>query len=245
MDLFQLFKYVLSGFNGDEIFLDFYVQTPEHHFNPWFKGSQRLHRDLILGSICNLISFIKKQIDFEYYVWTHVDENYIPNTPSYHTRRFAHAVLIYGYDDSTRTAFEQCDIYDVYLNYTHLLKINPDYHNDKIYEFSLSYFTECMGNYFTSFNEIENFKSFYAPKLYSDRTFGLNIYNKLTTFFELMSSKQRNIERRLLYTLREHKKFMNLKIKYIEQEGHYRFPTYLKITILKSNKKQRLCLTNF
>lgn len=41
----------LSDWKNDEIFLDFYVQTPEHHFNPWFKDSQRLHRDLILGSI--------------------------------------------------------------------------------------------------------------------------------------------------------------------------------------------------
>ncbi|WP_225999270.1 BtrH N-terminal domain-containing protein [Paenibacillus sp. BJ-4] len=259
----------LSDWKNDEIFLDFYVQTPEHHFNPWFKDSQRLHRDLILGSIPNLVSFIRSQIDSGNYVWTHVDEYFIPDTPSYHTRRFAHAVLIYGYDDSTRefqlagffkyrsysrttvpyddlkTAFEHCDIYDDYLNYTHLLKINPEYHNNKIYEFDLSYFAECMENYYTSINETENYKSFYTPKLYSDRTFGLDIYNKLTMYFELMLSKQRTIDTRLLYTLREHKKFMNLKIKYIEQEGHYRFPAVFKDNYTRVEKETTIMLNQF
>lgn len=259
----------LSDRINDDIFLDFYVQTPEHHFNPWFKDSQRLHRDLILSSIPNLVSFIKNQIDSGYYVWTHVDEYYIPDTPSYQFRRFAHAVMIYGYDDSTqefqlagffkyrnysrttisyddlKTAFEHCDIDEDFLNYTHLLKINPEYHDGKIYEFSLSYFAECMENYYTSTNEAENFKNFYTPKLYSDRTFGLEIYNKLIMILELMLSKQRTIDARLVYTLREHKKFMNLKIKYIEQEGHYHFPAVFKANYTRIEKETTIMLNQF
>ncbi|WP_342570436.1 hypothetical protein MKY85_18005 [Paenibacillus sp. FSL R5-0749] len=259
----------LSDWKNDEIFLDFYVQTPEHHFNPWLKDSQRLHRDLILGSIPDFISFIKDQIDSGYYVWTHVDEYYIPDTPSFRNYRFAHAVMIYGYDDTARefqlagffkyriysrttvsyddlkTAFEHCDIYDDYLNFTHLLKINPEYHNGKIYEFSLSYFAECMENYYTSRNETENFKSFYTPALYSDRTFGLDIYHKLIMFFEMMLSKQRTIDTRLLYTLKEHKKFMNLKIKYIEQEGHYVFPVKFKDNYIRVEQEATIILNQF
>lgn len=259
----------LSALENDEFFLDFFVQTPEHHFNPWFKDSQRLHRDLILKSIPSLISFIKDQIDSNYYVYTHVDEYYIPNTNSYQKRRFAHAVMIYGYDDSTQVfqlagfldnrsysqttvsydefkkAFEQCDIYDDYLNYTHLLKINPEYHNGKIYEFSLSYFAECMENYYTSYNEMQNFRSFYTPELYSDRTFGLEIYKKITAFLASTISKNSNFEPRFLYTLKEHKKFMNLKIKYIEQEGHYRFPDVFKDNYLKVEKETTVILNQF
>ncbi|GGH47291.1 hypothetical protein GCM10008014_10490 [Paenibacillus silvae] len=259
----------LSELKNNELFLDFFVQTPEHHFNPWFKDSQRIHRDLILRSIPNLISFIKDQINSNYYVLTHVDEYFIPNTSSYQKTRFAHAVMIYGYDDSTqefqlagfldnsnysqttvsytelKKAFEECDIYDDYLNFTHLLKINPEYHNGKIYEFSLSYFAECMENYYTSFNEMENFQSFYTPKLYSDRTFGLDIYKKLTAFLASELSKKLNIETRFLYTLKEHKKFMNLKINYIEQEGHYRFPDVFKDNYVQVEKETTIILNQF
>ncbi|TKJ93352.1 hypothetical protein PaeCFBP13512_02845 [Paenibacillus sp. CFBP13512] len=259
----------LSDWKNDEVFLDFYVQTPEHHFNPWFKDSQRIHRDLIIGSIPNIVSFIKNQIDLGYYVWTHVDEYFIPATPSYQTRRFAHAILIYGYDDinekfqvagffklrsyshttisyeNLKTAFENCIIYDDYLNYTHLLKINPEYHNGSIYQFDITYFTECINNYYTSFNETKNFKSFYTPKLYSDRTFGIDIYNKLIAYLELMIVKKRTIDRRVLFTLKEHKKFMNKKINYIEHEGHYQFPTLFKDNYVQIEQETTIALNQF
>ncbi|MCP1132410.1 hypothetical protein NKT34_03850 [Paenibacillus polysaccharolyticus] len=259
----------LSELPNNEFFLDFFVQTPEHHFNPWFKDSQRLHRDLILKSIPDLISFIKDQINSNYYILTHVDEYFIPNTNSYNNDRYTHAVMVFGYDDSTREfqlagffndriysqttvsydefkkAFEECHIYDDYLNFTHLLKINPEYHNGKIYNFSISYFAECMENYYTSFNEMKNFQSFYTPELYSDRTFGLNIYKKLTAFLALNLSEKLNLETRFLYTLKEHKKFMNLKINYIEQEGHYYFPDVFKNNYLQVEKETTILLNQF
>ena len=242
----------LSDWKGGELFLDFHVQTPEHHFNPWFKDSQRMHRDLILECIPDLIFFIKNQIDAGYYIWTHIDEYFIPGTPSYKKRRFAHAILINGYDDinkelqiagffksrnyshstisydSFKLAFEQCNIYDDYLNYTHLLKINPEYHNGRIYEFDLVYFAECIHNYYNSINETANFKNFYTSKLYSDRTFGIDIYNELINYLKSINSTKKTMDRRVLFTLREHKKFMNMKIKYIEQEDYYYFPVLFK-----------------
>ncbi|MFD1887694.1 hypothetical protein [Paenibacillus wenxiniae] len=256
----------LSDWKDEELFLDFYVQTPEHHFNPWFKDSQRLHRNLIKQSISDIISFIRNQIDEDYYIWTHIDEYFIPGTPSYKTKRFAHAILIYGYDDineelhisgffnsrhysqiiisyeNFKMAFENCDIYDDYLNYTHLLKINPEYHNGSIYQFDILYFVECINNYYKSINETENFKSFYTPQLYSDRTFGIRIYSKLIEYLESILSKQQTIDRRILFILVEHKKFMNMKIKYIEQEGHYYFPKLFKENYERIEKETLIAL---
>ncbi|WKL02499.1 hypothetical protein Q0F98_00410 [Paenibacillus amylolyticus] len=61
----------------------------------------------------------------------------------------------------------------------------------------------------------------------------------------MMLSKQRTIDTRLLYTLKEHKKFMNLKIKYIEQEGHYVFPAKFKDNYIQVEQETTIILNQF
>ncbi|WP_339801516.1 hypothetical protein MKY19_06970 [Paenibacillus sp. FSL R5-0744] len=237
----------LSNWKNEWVFMDYFVQTPEHHFHPWFKDSQRLHRDLILNTNIEFISFLKQQINSEYYVWLHVDEYYIPQTYSYNKSSFSHAIFVYGYEDKTKTfkimafhedgkyakseveylmlkqAFLHCEAYDSYLNYIHLLKINPEIHNGKTYGFDISIFFKDIKDYYESKNIMENYKNFYDISLYDDRTFGLNIYIELKKHFIMHLDKKINVDIRLLYTLYEHKKFMNMKLEYIQYNGYYNF----------------------
>lgn len=260
----------LSNWKNDGFFIDYFVQTPEHHFHPWFKDSQRLHRNSILNTNIEFIVFLKQQINLGYYIWLHVDEYYIPQTYSYNKKKsFSHAILIYGYEDKTKTfkimafleygkysksevdysmlqqAFLGCEIYDDYLNYIHLLKLNPEIHNGKTYGFDISIFIKDIKDYYESKNIMEDYKKFYDISLYDDRTFGLNIYIELRKYFIVHLDKKIDVNTRLLYTLFEHKKFMNMKLDYIQKNGYYNFDPQLIEGFHELETKVRILLNTF
>jgi len=234
------------------VFMDYFVSTPEHHFHPWFKASQRLSRDLILSSIPNFIKFFQEQIELGYYIWLHIDEFYISCSAAYQKQSHPHACLLYGFDDKKEnfniagffkngkysmstvsySEVEQsflycntndCDASTEHLKDLHLLKLRPNYHNGQPYQFDMEFIAKQMLEYYESKNPIHNFRSYYSTNLYHDWTCGLSIYKKLNNCLTLHLDKKMNIDRRPFYINWEHKKLMLARIEYIRTHNYYDF----------------------
>lgn len=76
---------------------DFFTIYPEFYENPSLQ-SERLSNTTILNLQSDIIKFIIDCIDMGYYLYTHVNEYYLPNTHAFKKFNNPHAILIYGYN---------------------------------------------------------------------------------------------------------------------------------------------------
>lgn len=237
--------------SGKDCFLDYYAQSPEHHFHPCFTDTQRILRSTILKFIPNIVEFLKEQIQQDNYIWLHVNEYYIPGSPAYQRFTFPHAIFIYGFDDNERrfnisgflenrkyksTYASYSDLeksfYDFgkthidsdvtqHVNYMHLLKLHPKHHQGLPYQFDVKFVAEQIKEYYESKNLSLNYQSFYSHKSYSEWTYGIDILPKLIEYYSLHLEGSAQLDVRPLYTLYDYKKLMVSRIRYIEENKLY------------------------
>ncbi|MFF2154411.1 hypothetical protein ACFVVQ_03775 [Paenibacillus chitinolyticus] len=234
-------------------FLDYFTQSPEHHYHPCFADSQRLQRATILKFIPNIVEFLKEQIRLGNYVWLHVNEYHISCSPAYQKYSFPHAIFIYGFDDMEKrfnisgffenrkymfayASYSEIEksFYDFgeshidtdvtqHVNYMHLLRVLPSEDNRLPYEFDMKFIAEQIKDYYESKNLTLNFKSFYNHELYSDWTYGIDILPNLKKRFTLHLEDKGGLDSRPFYTLYDYKKLMNARIYYIKKNRFYVF----------------------
>ncbi|MBP2245845.1 hypothetical protein [Paenibacillus xylanexedens] len=244
--------------SSNNCFLDYYAQTPEHHFHPCFVDSQRLLRSTILKYIPDIVEFLKDQIHFENYIWLHVNEYYIPGSPAYKKYSFPHAIFINGFDDNEQrfnisgflkhrkymcsyASYSEIEksFYDFgkthidsdvtqHVNYMHLLKLHPNHHLGLPYQFDMKFVAEQIKDYFESKNLSLNFRSFYSHELYSDWTYGINILPRLKRQINLHLEDNKLIDVRPYYTLYNYKKLMVARIRYIQENKFFDFKSIFR-----------------
>ncbi|GGG07255.1 hypothetical protein GCM10010912_59890 [Paenibacillus albidus] len=223
-------------------FCDFIIKTPEYHLYPWFQGSQRLHKNIIIKYKMDFIQFIKESIDDNNYIVLDVDEFYLPCSQRYQKKHFIHHTMICGYDDETLDFLiygfynqqkyslryvEYKDLEKAFLHsisaidsrYIHLITYNENYSLNN-FRYNINLFKDQL--YY-------HYNSIFAPALNPEVSFNLNsaenlstgleIYNKLIEFY----SMDFNNDHRPIYTLYEHKKFMNLKLRYLKENKYFIF----------------------
>lgn len=229
---------------GDEMMMDFFTPNPFDYFVPILHCSPRMSRRLVRRSYASFVDFVRCCIEEDYYLWTHVDEFYIPGTTAYQNKSYPHGIMIHGYDDERRTfhvvgylsnqRYGSCEVgYDdmerayfdfeptewkTYTEHSILLKTYPNFL--KANAFNLPWVMDQLRDYLHAMPSDQRMPA-YELQLPSPHAWGITVYDRL------QERLQRNIEgtylvdHRSFYVLLEHKKMMVRRIAYMEREGYY------------------------
>lgn len=225
--------------------LDYFTQTPVKHCVPGFEDPQRMTRETILRFAPSFSDFVRFSIDEGFYVWTHVDDYYIPGTVSYQNRSNPHGILIYGYEEQERMfhitgylanqrygsaiisydqiekgfkEFEADPVY--YTNYTHLLKLNEL--TKHLYDFNVPWVMEQLSEYLHATPSQWRMQAF-EEKNSNPTTWGMDVFDKLQSQIKRHIAKEVILDHRPFYILCEHKKMMNQRLAYMEEHGYFTF----------------------
>ncbi|WP_239616497.1 hypothetical protein [Cohnella mopanensis] len=229
---------------GHAIKVDHYTQTAEHHLVPCLGGSQRITRKMLGKYPGGFVNFARENIEEGYYVWACVDEFYIPGTSAYQNRSYPHAVFIYGYDDDRSTfmitgyfqnqrygeaevsyadmekayyGFEPEDEIN-WTNFVRMLKLNSHY--KKFYEFKTHWVMEQLEEYWLAKPSSRRMEAF--EETWTHQTiWGSDVYDILQLQIDRHIAKQGIVDHRPFYVLWEHKRMMNRRIAYMEENGFY------------------------
>ncbi|GEM_PF-2371976 len=242
--------------SGHSIQVDHYTPTAEHHLIPCLGGSQRLTRKTLEKYAGGFVNFARESIEDGYYVWTSVDEFYIPGTAAYQNRSNPHAIMIHGYDDA-RSVFRltgyfenqrygeaevsYADMEQAYYgfepkddihwtNFVRMLKLNRYY--KKFYEFKTHWVMEQLEEYGLAKPSSRRMEVF-EEKVDSPTVWGSDAYDRLQLQIDRHIAKEGIVDHRPFYVLWEHKKMMNKRIAYMEENGFYRFSERSKEEWLK------------
>ena len=214
--------------------IDFYRPPNNRLFPTPLLETRWLDRDLI--SIVNedIVQFVVKYIDKNYYVQLYLNEFYIPDRSSYNKKKNIHETLIHGYDlyDETfsivgynkmgqyvSSKLKFSDFKEAYMKIdyspNHMAKIGLlKYINNRHYEFDINLVSEQLQDYIESNNTSERFRMLYKPE---DGIYGMKTYRYL---IHCLLEQKNNPDIRLLHILWEHKKCMLNRLIYMEDKGY-------------------------
>jgi hypothetical protein len=220
-------------------FLDFFTVYPEFYENPCLH-SERLSITTIANWESNAVDFFTGCIDMGFYIYTHVDEQYVPESIAYQKRSLPHAILIYGYDKENRTmdfggfsttgaftfrrtgfdiiekAFNGLVDYPSPVNnlhenyYAFTYLLKPKETSD--YAFDFHWMLDSLRDYADSRNTSGRFRG-YANS--ADDHYGIVVYDKLKHFYERIPDETRSLDVRPLHLLWEHKKCMLARLDFL------------------------------
>lgn len=218
---------------------DYYTLYPEFYENPYLY-SERLSIDTIYFLKEDIIDFLEKMISDGYYLYTHVDEFFIPDTNAYNNYHFPHAILIYGYDksakifniagfDKIKFSFRKCEyrciqdaFQSIYENVHVVNHLQKDYFKftymlkikeENGYELDIEWISDQIEDYLNSQNSSRRFRGF------SNKTsdyYGVSIYGKLLMYYKDTINSSKKFDLRPMYLVSEHKTIMLERLKYLK-----------------------------
>ena len=239
------FEYIYSnyvqlyfGLERNEVRCDFYFQYP---FTVGFFDkcnfilSNRRRKNVICNSKENILAFIKEELKNNFFIRIFMDHKYIK---SFSTNNHHHDCLIYGIDEEYLYVADvfQKGIYsqqkipiDEALN--SILNCNlsneEDYmmgcvesykvHDNIQYHFDLKNFNNQIVNYYNSV--VPEYWTFFESSKINDYKFGLSIYNGIKSYIKNIIESNLEIDRRILYAVKDHKTMMCNRISYLQQHN--------------------------
>ncbi|WP_379133801.1 hypothetical protein [Paenibacillus sp. sgz500958] len=253
-EVFEQKNFVSDWFDFDSYFLML-------DDNPWLQ-SQSLLRDFLKKHVPDRLQFVMDMIDDGYYVFTYLDEYYVPGTYAYHNIRFPHAFLIYGYNKVESTldialynehrnfafstisfedfiqAFDEMEVTQSFMNSNFLLKPRPpfDYHYD------LKMNIQAFEDYLLSRKTCDHQYDQYRLKGAGIRkdAYGLAVYDCLVRYISILEDQEVYYDLRPLHLLWEHKRCLKDHIKYLQ---HQRILTEGSFLIEKATELEKNALT--
>ncbi|WP_253735758.1 BtrH N-terminal domain-containing protein [Paenibacillus sp. FJAT-26967] len=199
---------------------------------PWLI-TQKLERDFLLDSQPGITEFLINSIQSKYTISLHVDEFYIPRRRVYQHTHYAHDILVYGYDDASRTflvlgydeemqfqktvvpyhemeeGFQNLEWTDNYEEQIYLYKFNKS----GSYRLDSAFIQESLEEYIAGSNISLRNRGTAGPL---DAAFGLNVYDALIRNMPVLVRKR---DIRPIHILWEHKKMMGLRMRYLCEQG--------------------------
>lgn len=227
-----------------EMMMDFFTPNPFDYFVPILHCSPRMNRTLVRRSYPSFVDFVRVSIDENYYLWTHVDEFYIPGTSSYRNKSYPHGIMIHGYDDEQRMFhvvgflsnqrygsgevgyddmekayfdFEPPE-WKPYTEHSILLKTYPGFL--KANAFSLRWVMDQLQDYLHAKPSDQRMPAF-ELQLPSPHAWGMAVYDRLQERLRRNIENTYIVDHRSFYVLWEHKKMMNRRIAFMAREGYY------------------------
>ena len=243
--------------------IDFYRPPNNRLFPAPLLETRWLDRDLISIVDEDIVQFVIKYIDKDYYIQLYLNEFYIPDRSSYNKKKNIHETLIHGYDlyDETfsiigynkmgqyvssklnfsdfKRAYMKIDYSDFKEAY---MKINysPN-HMAKIgllkYENNRHYEfdLDLVSEQLRDYIESNNTsEKFRMLDTPEDGIYGMETYHYL---IHCLSEQRNNYDIRLLHILWEHKKCMLNRLIYMEDKGYLDPSKKLSITYAKIEKE--------
>lgn len=226
--------------------MDYYTQTAEEHLIPCFQGSQRFTRDTILHYSPSFIDFARHAIDNNFYVWTYVDEFFIPGAVAYQNTSNPHSVMFSGYDDEKRqflmsgyfsnqsysTAWFDYDLIDeafkgfetsdfLYTNFTRLLRLNQE--TKSCYDFNLPWIIEQLRDFVDCEQSDYTRMPMSAFRRTSPYYWGMDVYDQLQNLLQRHINGETIVDHRPFHIIWEHKKMMSKRLSYMAEHGHFTF----------------------
>jgi len=228
----------------DEMMMDFFTPNPFDYFVPILYGSPRLNRTMVRRSYPSFADFVRVSIDESYYLWTHVDEFYIPGTSSYQNKSYPHGIMIHGYDDDRRVfhvvgflsnqrygsgevGYEEMEQayfdfeppeWKAYTEHSILLKTYPGFL--KANAFNLQWVMDQLKDYLHAKPSDQRMPA-YELQLPSPHAWGMEVYDRLQERLQRTIENTYIVDHRPFHVLWEHKKMMNRRIAYMAREGYY------------------------
>ncbi|MBB6022748.1 hypothetical protein HNR77_003847 [Paenibacillus sp. JGP012] len=178
----------------------------------------------------DIVDYIINSINKDCYVYTHVDELYIPNKKT--NKSFTHNIFVYGYEDekfnvlgfnesyhfaSTQVHFE--DFRKAYSHADYKLTILYNYNNYITPQFNIHNVIRSIKDYLLSINT--NQGNGYLP---SNPIFGIETYDYLKRYIEIIKSDSNNADIRPFHILLEHKSCMLERINYMMEHNYIKNP---------------------
>jgi hypothetical protein len=234
-----------NGTEGNSIFVDFTTPCPFSSHISFLYGSEQLTRDSIkeMGSFTD---FVRRKISRGYYVFPSLDEYYIPGSLSYNNRYFVHSMMIHGYDDETKQfhvmgffanqklasrtvdyeaveqAFANIEGYYIedYHQMVHMIRINED--RKPNLSFKLCWVMEQLQDYLNA--KPGTYANYAMDELPScPSMYGIDIYGELVRRIDDHLNGKDVVDHRPMLILWEHKRVMNARLDYMEQNGIFYF----------------------
>lgn len=203
---------------------------------PWL-DFKIFKREELSNEPLNLMLFIIEQIDFNYCIEVRIDEFYLPNRRATNKKHFRHSILIYGYDLERKTLntvgfdermkFKEDEItfkqfqqafFSLIIDNTDSYYTTFVYKLKKhgCYETNLTLIKNQLADYLASTNTTYTIKDINKV---SNLVYGLQTYDYLIKYFELLKENKAVFDIRSLHILWEHKKCMRLRVDFLLKQS--------------------------
>ncbi|BCJ94464.1 hypothetical protein acsn021_20330 [Anaerocolumna cellulosilytica] len=172
------------------------------------------------------------------YIYTFLDEFYVPERSAYSKFNYIHDVLIYGYDTKRRvymlTGYNyQAQYVKSEINFDNMIKAFQNdspclieiQTNDINYSFNFDNFKTMLVEYRNGSNSRDTIEmyldmdsyndTFYDDKLDHYAYYGIQIYEGVLEYLSNMQIKEEDLDYRMFYLIYEHKKNMKLRMDYL------------------------------
>ncbi|MGG0646511.1 hypothetical protein ABE083_06560 [Bacillus mycoides] len=231
-------NYIQLAFHKDfiEAPVPFKFYLFDYSIIPWLKV-QKLDREVYPLFNEDIVDFIKKAIDLEYYVYLNVDEYFIPHRTAFKNYNKSHDILVLGYSENDlefsvlgyndKQFFSKTKVpYDLFRKgFQNLSNIENDcnqiylykFERNANYTFRLSVVIDSLKEYLYSMNSAGKFNALAEPE---NLVFGIECYNYLDKYLDYLGEGAFYIDLRYLQKLLEHKSCMLKRIEYLEQEDY-------------------------
>ncbi|WP_149847013.1 hypothetical protein [Paenibacillus sp. 37] len=175
----------------------------------------------------NIVDFVINSINKDCYVYTHVDEFYIPHRNVHNQFHHTHNIFVYGYENgnfnvlgfdenqnfaSTQVTFEEFSEGYAHANYK--LSILYNYNNYVIPQFNIYNVIRSIKDYLSSVNTVHG--NSYLPL---NPIFGIKAYDYLKKYVETIKQDSTRADIRPFHLLLEHKICMLERIAYLEENN--------------------------
>lgn len=234
--------------------------------NPFFQSSL-LSRELIFELNIDIISFVKKCIELNYYIYCKVDEGGMRGK-----NRFLHELMVFGYDDASETLqiadftfsnsqkymfssttyekfrkayesvmLEEDDMQDGIGGDGGILifKVNDEYE----YEFNQQLLITSLKDYLNGTDSGSNYRTYDLNKASSfskglrDVCYGINIYKEIMRYYKEVATGSNKFYIQPLHVLYDHKVLMVDRIKYLREQKNIDISKSVTEDFLKLMKK--------
>lgn len=194
----------------------------------------------------NIHDYIRGHIDQGYYIQFQVDEYYIPTSWRYGKQHNIHDIFVYGYDNekklyntlgySRQIIFEEStcsyEQFEAGFKNNYLDKKENfwadriyfyQYNDSDSYKFNVKLVKNSLIEYLSGVNSFETLNRFYEQDL--GVVYGIDVFDKILEHILIVKANENSqikgreaiLDNRIFRFLKEHKKIMMMRIKYIHE----------------------------
>ncbi len=202
------------------------------------QGDEKKH---IMPSLSTYVEYLDGIFRQGYYLYTFVDEYYIPNRVSYQKNHFEHDILLCGREQDNYAYLG----YDILGNYTKgtlpaqqlyqamridnpcLLRLSL---SNNSYSFNIQKFIFMLKQYVYAEDSTKNLEVYldmnkYSPIFYDNElnmplVFGIDVYARLCSLIDFYNETDVPYDWRVLHLLYEHKQSIYQKLEYLMRKGY-------------------------